>query len=153
MNKNITKKPIKGEYKHQLRSVATLQLQDLPFNCEFLLRHLLACAYSPWTARSQRIRGVLQSLGPDIVPLCAAACFLYLVFDPRGGPHTRAVTAMHTFRATVSHRCINLQRRHLAKMRSGGAQAKRGEVKDLQQARKNGNEALTVWLWRFLFSF
>lgn len=42
MNKNITNKPIKWEYKHQIPPVATLQLQDLPFNCEFLLRHLLA---------------------------------------------------------------------------------------------------------------
>lgn len=83
----------------------------------------------------------MQGLGPDAVPLSAAACFLYLVFDPRGGPHTRVVTAMRTFRATVSHRCINLQRRHRAKIRSGGAQAERGEVKDLQQVRKNGNEA------------
>lgn len=153
MNKNITNKPIKWEYKHQIPPVATLQLQDLPFNCEFLLRHLLACTYSLWTARSQRVRGVVQSLGPDVVPLRAAACFPCLVFDPRGGPHTRAVTAMLTFRAAVSHRCINLQRRHRAKLRSGGAQAARGEVKDLQQVRKNVNEAKTVCLWRFLVFF
>lgn len=102
-------------------------------------------------ARSQRIRGVVQSLGHDVVPLCAAACFLYLVFDPRGGPHTQAVTAMHTFQATVSHRGINLQRRHRAKMRSGGAQVERGEVKDLQQVRKNGN-SLALEVSFFLFN-
>lgn len=136
MNKNITNKPIKWEYKHQIPPVATLQLRDLPVNCEFLLRHLLARAHSPRTARSQRVRGVVQSLGPDAVPLSAAACFLYLVFDPRGGPHTRAPAARHTSRVTVSHRCINSQRRHRAKMRRGGAQAERGEVRDLQQERK-----------------